>query len=72
MEISLTIQTNECNEYTQSHTACKIGTTVHEGGVSSTNKSTHIAGIADTKLALVAEVAEQERHRLWNKTRKSM
>ena len=65
MEISLIIQTNECNEYTQSHTACETGTTVHEGGVSSTKKSTHTVGTADTELASPAELAEQERHRLW-------
>lgn len=41
----------------------KIGTAVREGGVG-TNKSTHAGSIADTELASVAELAEQERHRL--------
>lgn len=64
-EISLIIQSNECNEYTQSHTAYKTGITVHEGGLSSTNKGTHAASVVDTESASEAELAEQERHRLW-------
>lgn len=57
MEISLIIQMNECNKYTQSQAPCKIGITLHEARVSSKNKSIHAVGIADTELASVASGA---------------
>lgn len=59
MEVNTFIQTNGGNEYAQSHTACKIDLTVHEGEDCSINSYT--VSIVNTELVSVANPAEQER-----------